>query len=324
VSGVTQCPVCDSPGPIADLSVFDDRYGYPGRFEIFQCSNCGHKFLNKTFSSEELKHLYTQYYPRSGFDVDAYQPFRAASGVRSWLQGAASSAFLWVPKKVVVLDIGCGFCESLSYFESLGCDAFGVEADENVRPIADKFGFKVVFEAFSAHLFSERKFDYVTMSQVIEHSPDPTRTLDEIASILKPGGKVVLSTPNPSGWAARIFGARWINWHAPYHLHFFSEGSLIEAAHQAGFTVIENKTITSSDWIIYQFAHLLAYPEPGAVSAYWSKAGGGQISLSGIAIKFIAASRFLLIPQILTRILDAMGVGDNRLVILQKSNLNYP
>jgi hypothetical protein len=33
---------------------------------------------------------------------------------------------------------------------------------------------------------------------------------------------VIIGTPNANGWGARVFGRYWINWHAPYHLHFFN------------------------------------------------------------------------------------------------------
>ncbi len=38
-----------------------------------------------------------------------------------------------MPRNVRVLDIGCGFGESLGYYEARGCEAYGVEADENTR-----------------------------------------------------------------------------------------------------------------------------------------------------------------------------------------------
>jgi SAM-dependent methyltransferase len=240
------------------------------------------------------------------------------STLRAWLDGVKSGAYRWVRPGATVLDIGCGFCESLSYLTARGCKVLGVEADTNVRRVAERYGFNVHIGLFEAKLYGPETFDYVTMSQVIEHTIDPVQTLKEIATVLKQNGFAVLSTPNPNGWAARLFGKRWINWHTPYHMQFFSEKSLKLAAEQAGYKVITNITLTSSNWIIHQLAHLVVYPKVGKPSSYWAKTKGKKPSISKIPIKLIAASRLLLIPQLLTRFFDVLQMGENRIVILQK------
>lgn len=299
------------------LTAYDDRYAYPGTFELRKCPRCDHIFLDEGFSADDLQDLYTNYYPRSSLSVDSFQPPREMSVLRAWLDGAKSGAYRWVLPGATVLDIGCGFCESLAYLTARGCNVFGVEADSNARRVADRYGFNVHIGLFEARLFQPDTFDYVTMSQVIEHTIDPIHTLREIAVVLKPGGVAVLSTPNPSGWGAWLFGKRWINWHAPYHLQFFSKKSILQAAKHSGFEVLSNMTVTSSNWLIHQVAHIVMYPKPKEPSAYWIK-NAHRSPAENIAVRIIAASRFLLIPQLLTRLFDAMSIGDNRVVILKK------
>ena len=315
------CPVCDSSTSSVLLHLYDDRYGYPGKFQLLKCANCGHTFLNGAFSPDLLSNLYSNYYPRSAFSLENFKPHRELNGFlqgfMAWLEGRRSGAFCWVPANVSVLDIGCGFGESLGYHEARGCNTWGVEADQNIRRVADKFGFNVHVGLFDPDRYEPNFFDYVTMSQVIEHVTDPIATLRGIAKVLKPHGKVVLSTPNATGWGSTIYGRHWINWHTPYHLQFFSVRSLTLAAEKAGLIVRSIKTVTHSKWLCYQWIHLTSWPPEGISSSFWrqpSRVGPSQLLIR----KAIMATQLLLLPQLITRVSDLIGRGDNYLIILEK------
>lgn len=311
------CPICSYSVTPVFLKLYDDRYGYPGTFQLLNCANCDHKFLEGEFSPALLSNLYSNYYPRSEMDLDSFKPHQEAHGFKAWLTGAKSGAFSWVPRNVRVLDIGCGFGESLGYHGARGCEVYGVEADQNIRRVADKYGFKVHMGLFDPNLYDPEFFDYVTMSQVIEHVTDPVETMRGIAQILKVGGTAILSTPNANGWGAKLFGKRWIHWHTPYHLQFFSIRSLELAAQKADLIVDRIETVTSSNWFCYQWIHLLTYPIAGVPSNFWS--ANTDLRLHQMLMKkLIMASKLVLIPQLITRLADAMGCGDNYLIILRK------
>jgi 2-polyprenyl-3-methyl-5-hydroxy-6-metoxy-1,4-benzoquinol methylase len=266
----------------------------------------------------ELGALYTNYYPRKTFDLSSFKPYEAANELRAWFDGLNSSAFRKVPKNVRVLDVGCGFGESLGYHEARGCDVYGVEADENIQRVAEKFGYKVHVGLFDDKIYETVFFDYVTMDQVIEHVTDPLSTLRGVARILKPGGMAILSTPNAGGWGAKIFGRRWINWHAPYHVQFFSRRSLRLAAKQAGLVLVEIKTVTNSEWLYYQWIHLATYPKPGEPSSFWLPNHDGMTLLQKQILKVLGLIHRYKVNHILTRLFDSLGLGDNFVFVLKK------
>ena len=312
-----RCPICSSSDSFFLMPVYDDRYGYDGRFPLHQCKTCDHKFLHANFNPDMLKTIYTDFYPRSALYLETYEPRKEIRGFQSWLNGENRLAYSWVPKNVRILDIGCGFGETLGYHRARGCDVYGVEVDENIRRVAEKFGFNVHVGLFDPDIYDAGFFDYVTMDQVIEHVTDPLETLRGIARILKPGGVAILSTPNSHGWGAMIFGRRWINWHAPYHLHHFSIRSMKFATQKTGLTVKKTRTITSSEWLYYQWNHLVTYPAMGTPSGFWSpeqdlplkqKIGMGILSL-------VHKTKF---NHVITRLFDTLGSGDNRLFFLRK------
>lgn len=99
-----------------------------------------------------------------------------------------------------MLDLGCGRGEWLALLHTRGT-ASGV--DTNARTVAEcrARGLDVVHADALAHLrqLPERSLDVVTAFHVIEHLP--FRTLLEMAReiyrVLRPGGIVILETPNP-------------------------------------------------------------------------------------------------------------------------------
>lgn len=311
------CPICGNSGPTSVGHRYDDRYGYPGEYKLLQCSHCRHLFLEAAFDADQLQAMYTDYYPRSHLDIDGYRPARERHGFFAWLEGARSATFRWVPPNVRVLDVGCGFGESLGYHRQRGCEVYGVEVDENIRRVAERYGFDVHIGLFDASLYPREYFDYVTMSQVIEHVNDPVQTLQAISSILKPGGNAVFSTPNARGWGAWLFRRYWINWHTPYHLHFFSRQSMRQVAEQAGLIVETDITVTSSAWLGYQWLHLLTFPKPGEPSIFWSP--GYRWSVWQRLVRFtLKSGHWLKLNHLLTRLFDALGLGDNRIIVLRK------
>lgn len=316
---INKCPICGSSDVIASTyQVFDDRYAYPGFFTLYICSSCKHKFLNHKFSSNELGNLYSNYYPRSTMKIEDYKPLQYTQGFASWFNGEHKSAFTYIPPNVKVLDIGCGFGQSLGYHKSRGCDVYGVEADENIQRVADKFGFRVKVGLFDANDYEKDFFDYVTMDQVIEHMSDPIQVLSDVFSVLKPGAHAIVSTPNATGWGAKLFGKRWINWHTPYHLQHFSKKSLTLTATKAGFTIVSLRTVTSSEWLYYQWIHLVTFPKPGEKSVFWNPCSTKLSLKQKIILKILHTLHKIKCNHFLTRFFDAIGIGDNYILVLKK------
>jgi SAM-dependent methyltransferase len=76
----------------------------------------------------------------------------------------------------------------------------------------------------------------VTLVDVIEHVPDPRRLVREAHGLLRPGGLLLVVTPDVSSIAARAFGRRW--WHYRIaHVGYFSPGTLDLLLSASGFVL---------------------------------------------------------------------------------------
>jgi len=317
---VIDCPICNQKNIDKVYRLHDDRYGYPGNFWLMRCCDCGHRFLDGAhFSDAQIQALYSNYYPRRNMRPEDYQPDVERSGFTAWLEGTKASAFRWVGPQVKVLDIGSGFGQALGYHANRGCEVWGVESDENIRRIAELHGFNVHIGVFDPKEFPQNYFDVVTLDQVIEHMRDPIATLAGVKAVLKVGGVAILSTPNAAGWGARVFGRRWINWHAPYHLQFFTKRSMQLAARRVGLKAEVLGTVTSSEWLRYQWIHLGSLPKIGQPSRFWAQHGGIPKLPERIALKVGSLLHRTRVNHILTRLFDSIGAGDSQLFLLRRS-----
>jgi ubiquinone/menaquinone biosynthesis C-methylase UbiE len=111
-----------------------------------------------------------------------------------------------------VLDAGCGrylkFCRDLSGIASMvGVDLDTVlETDNTTAPFA-------VRGDVGRLPFPDGHFDMVISRSVIEHLEEPVQVFREFSRVLKPGGKVVVITPNKYDYVSVIASL------TPYRLH---------------------------------------------------------------------------------------------------------
>jgi 2-polyprenyl-3-methyl-5-hydroxy-6-metoxy-1,4-benzoquinol methylase len=317
IDAVICCPACRGPAHCVFSDLYDDRYGYPDVFTLYECERCGHMHIPTNFRPEDLGRLYTDYYPRGNFDIQSFRPEQEAGGLVSWLKGEHAAAFRRVPHNVRVLDIGCGIGATLAYHKARGCEAVGIEADENVQAIAKHYGLDIRAGIFDGTQFDSNYFDFVTLDQVAEHVTDPHALMRGVARVLKPGGKTVITTPNPKGLGARLFGRKWLNWHVPYHIQFYTRRSLARIAEEAGLRLRSSETTTASEWQFYQWVHIRQFPKRGERSAFWSP-GMVEPKPSKWIDDWIAKGHRHHLQRPISRVLDAFGLGDNQVFVLEK------
>ena len=102
------------------------------------------------------------------------------------------------------LDVGCGaglLCEPLA---RLGAKVTGIDASEDVIAVAREhaaaMGLAIDYRAGDVQDL-EGQYDLITSLEVIEHVAEPAAFLRALAKRLAPGGLLILSTPNATGWS---------------------------------------------------------------------------------------------------------------------------
>jgi len=107
-----------------------------------------------------------------------------------------------------VLDNGCGLGLYLEHLGASAQAALGVEFDGERAQQAGARGLRVV-QAAGEHLpFGRDAFDLVLSHEVLEHVADDRRAAEEIARVLRPGGRAVVFVPN-RGYPFETHGIYW-------------------------------------------------------------------------------------------------------------------
>lgn len=102
------------------------------------------------------------------------------------------------------LDVGCGAGLLAEPLARLGARVTAIDASPEVIAVAREHSTRselaIDYLAGDVQQFDGR-FDLVTCMEVIEHVADPAEFLNALAQRLAPGGLLVMSTPNATGWA---------------------------------------------------------------------------------------------------------------------------
>jgi len=130
-----------------------------------------------------------------------------------------------------VADVGCGgglLSESLA---RAGAHVTGIDLGEKVIDIArlhlHESNLQVDYRVQSSAELAAAEaasFDVVCCMELIEHVPDPAALVTDLAAMLKPGGRLFMSTINrtPAAFGAAILGAEYLLRMLPRGTHHYA------------------------------------------------------------------------------------------------------
>lgn len=189
------------------------------------------KFYQSDLAKEELRERISSGWPRDRTDAIAYIP-----GIGE-----------------TILDVGCGGGQLLFLHRDRYECLYGLEYSANrlAQAVVNLSDYSFTGVEASAELipFEDNFFDRIISADVIEHVPDVYQATAEMFRVLKPGGELVINTPNIAFIKKRIllmFGrfpstSQKNEGHGSDllfdggHLHYFTFRSLRLLLQRAGF-----------------------------------------------------------------------------------------
>jgi 2-polyprenyl-3-methyl-5-hydroxy-6-metoxy-1,4-benzoquinol methylase len=216
------CNLCD--GRITER--FAERKG----MQIVRCVRCGLVYVNPRLNA---RMLHQHYNSGQSSRIRYYRDVECAD--RQTFAGILDVAAQLLPHKGRLLDIGPNIGTCLDLARQAGWETHGVEINEEAASYCRKErGLDVVSGQLHAETFPKRHFDLVLMGDVIEHLPNPVATVRIIQSILKPGGIVIISTPNIDSLAGRMLQIK-----PQEHLYYFSPATMAVLLDKSGLEVVQ-------------------------------------------------------------------------------------
>jgi len=191
------CPLCQSDRterfdtiPVADLSAeYRRQFGVdpgpefdPGLKELslLRCGHCGLEFFQPVVCGS----------------ASFYARLSEAQTYYSTTRWEFAEAVRLIDPQASVVDVGCGDGHFLSLLPQK--TKLGLELNPSAAAKAAARGLDVRMEKLEN--LPEASVDVVTLFQVLEHVPDPIRTLADALRVLRPGGTLLAAVPNNDGF----------------------------------------------------------------------------------------------------------------------------
>jgi ubiquinone/menaquinone biosynthesis C-methylase UbiE len=149
------------------------------------------------------------------------------------------------------LDVGCG---SSRIIGALAPGSVAVDVLLRKLRYARRFGRPLVHASGFALPFADASFSCVLCSQVIEHVPKESPILAELVRVLKPGGRLVLGTPDYANWewvvTEKLYGFFAPGAYADEHIAHYTREELVARFEALGFTHEATRYILRGELIL--------------------------------------------------------------------------
>ena len=275
------CCLCGQPGKRLYEGTRDWIFDAPGQWNFDICANpdCGLVWLNPMPLEEDIAKAYQTYYThqasrtlanrvvqyvktgylatRYGYCAGTVPPLQKCLGLLAYLALFRRAgldflvAYLQALPRGRLLDVGCGDGQIVQFMQNVGWQAEGVDFDPGAVDNAVRKGLRIHLGTLQSQAYPENSFEAIVMSHFLEHIHEPAELLAECHRILKPGGRLVVLTPNIGSWGHEKFQGCWRGLEPPRHLHIFNSRSLNRLALRTGFRkVIVNTTLRNGGKIL--------------------------------------------------------------------------
>ena len=245
------------------------------KYSLIENKEFGFKQIEPTPSPEEIEEFYSKEF------YDSYPNFNDSAlevqqKDKEWLDDRRQeivesiSSLLGRPLEgLEVLDIGCGWGENLFYFNEKGMACYGFDPAPEAVEYAQKRGLNVLTSGMDKMNVFDKKFDVVTLFNVLEHLSDPVETIREIKSeLLKPGGVLIIDVPNEfnafqtAAVDIHDLNQWWVG--PPAHLNYFSVTTLNNLLEGCGLKVKISESSFPLEMFLVMGENYVGQPELGS------------------------------------------------------------
>jgi SAM-dependent methyltransferase len=263
-----RCPLCGSAGTVLHAAVRDHFFHVPGSWSLKRCVDpaCTLVWQDPMLTDEDLGKAYDGYYTsvaQGGAEPDSGERAFGATFFRldRWASRLLelgperrrhAAAYLDDLPPATLLDVGCGDGSFAASMRERGWTVRGTEFDPAAARTAEAaHGIAVDVGELSAIGYPGGSFDAITARHVLEHVREPVAFLAECWRILKPGGRLVLVTPNVESLGHRHFADRWRGLEQPRHLFLYGSASLRALFGKIGIDAVQVfSSAQGSDYVL--------------------------------------------------------------------------
>jgi SAM-dependent methyltransferase len=265
----------------------------PGPFDLVACAACGHVYKHPLPEAAEVGLLY----PPTYYTVNKKSPLYLDGPIyeRKLVKDAQKLARQARGIDVrSVVDIGGGDIQRLIkvkevFGPSVEAVAFDLQFEEEWIRKADAHGVKVVVGNVETDIeaLTDNGHDLIVMRQLLEHLRHPEVAVRNVHRKLRPGGIVIIDTPNRGGLDYHLWKRKyWGGYHIPRHFHLFTLPSLTKLMRDAGYHIYDQGYLPSLGFWVMSLRNQLGLNSIERGRSFWEFLYFKNIPLSAAFILF--------------------------------------
>jgi len=171
------CPLCGSSEKIPVLQSKEGHF-------LSRCVQCDFHFYSPRPASARIEAYYHEEEFYEKVNITAVEIVMDILGYHQLRTGK-------------LLDVGCGVGALVALAGKKGWSAVGMDPSQKAKELAKKIlDIEILNSYLGDSCFDPESFDVVVLLAVLEHAFDPLSIMEQVWKILKPGGRVIFSTPN--------------------------------------------------------------------------------------------------------------------------------
>lgn len=230
------CPFCGARKPI---HLFDLQWS-----RAVRCARCGFAYVDPRSSSAVLQARLQEWAVQDVVDPERLRIAFDEGAIALYQRYLAGIERATRSGGRRLLDVGCATGALLSVAAARGWEAEGLELGlASAAYVRDRLGLVVHTSSLFDFTPDPRGHDAITLLEVIEHLEEPMAALRRVAEWIRPGGTLLISTPNFDSLYRRLHGPRWWVVNCPDdHVAFFTPGTLRAAVEAVGLRVVSGRT----------------------------------------------------------------------------------
>jgi len=236
---LNNCPVCGS-SKIGTFLHGKDFFSSGEDFDIVQCESCGFKFTKDFPDEENISSYYDS--PEYISHSDTRKGF--VNYMYHWVRSLMLNKKMTLvnthsTNKRILMDIGCGTGYFAGKMKQNGWEVLAIEKNPKAREFVKATWGIHVQDSVQLHEISEKKIDVITLWHVLEHIEQLNETMQQLHTILKDKGTLVIALPNSNSYDAKVYKKYWAAYDLPRHLWHFSPITFNHFAELHGFQILK-------------------------------------------------------------------------------------
>ncbi|GAB4238812.1 MAG: class I SAM-dependent methyltransferase [Ekhidna sp.] len=231
---VETCPVCKSSN-FKNHIICTDHSISGESFALTQCNNCSLILTNPRPDINQIGQYYESedyisHADKSNSLINTIYRLVRNYTIRKKFKLVSSYA-----NKKSLFDFGCGTGDFLNYLKQKSWEVSGFEPSKLAADKSKSKGISLIENITTG----KDKFGIVTAWHVLEHVPDPAKTLKLLRKKTIKGGFIFIAVPNPRSYDANHYDEFWAGYDVPRHLSHFTRNSFGQLVKKSKLTLVD-------------------------------------------------------------------------------------